>query len=363
VMLTTGTWVEVELVGKGTQNTDVDGNFTFVDVVPAGTHTIRASATAASNGEKTNINVSSAQTTDIGTITLIAGDGDNDGNIGAMDFWMMWRAFYNYNPEADFNHDGRINGDDFTILYNNFFKGTTRSVRTKAMQEGGKISLSSIKEVMLGETFTATLNIDTDNMVAGESIIQFDPKFLEFVKVEGKSSLWNAAKLEDGRIRLIFGVNLGEKARRGQQEVISLVFKAKKLGKTSIVPMDSMVVKEGEGASLSEEKVEILIKQAVPSSSALFQSFPNPAENGCWIPYQLAKDADVSLIIYNIVGQKVAEVNAGYKPAGFYTKAEDGCAIFWDGKNSANQPVAQGLYFYQLKAGDFTATRSMILRK
>ena len=99
---------------------------------------------------------------------------------------------------------------------------------------------------------------------------------------------------------------------------------------------------------------------ASPQVSALFQSFPNPAREGCWIPFQLAMDNEqLSISIYNILGQKVKTIEAGPKKAGFYTTKD--MAIYWDMKNDSGQNVAKGLYFYQLKAGKFTATKSLVV--
>ncbi|MEW6482141.1 MAG: FlgD immunoglobulin-like domain containing protein, partial [bacterium] len=100
-----------------------------------------------------------------------------------------------------------------------------------------------------------------------------------------------------------------------------------------------------------------------PQVSALFQSFPNPARDGCWIPFQLAIDSDqLSISIYNIVGQKVRAIDVGPRKAGVYTEAKQGSAVFWDGKNDSGQKLANGLYFYQLRAGEFSACKSMVVR-
>jgi hypothetical protein len=98
----------------------------------------------------------------------------------------------------------------------------------------------------------------------------------------------------------------------------------------------------------------------LPMASALFQSFPNPANNYCFIPFNLSNDADVSLEIYNILGQKVKTIEVGQRKAGSYTQKDR--AIFWDLKNDNEQSVSKGLYFYQLKAGDFKATKAMVVK-
>ncbi len=85
--------------------------------------------------------------------------------------------------------------------------------------------------------------------------------------------------------------------------------------------------------------------------NALLQNFPNPFNPETWIPYQLAKDANVSIAIYNNEGQGVRTLQLGHQPAGLYlTKSE---AAHWDGRNNAGELVSSNIYFYHIRAGDF----------
>lgn len=95
--------------------------------------------------------------------------------------------------------------------------------------------------------------------------------------------------------------------------------------------------------------------------NALGANFPNPFNPETWIPYQLAKPSDVTLTIYNMRGVVVRELRLGHQAAGVYTSRSR--AIYWDGRNAFGEKVASGVYFYMLKAGDFTATRKMLIRK
>ena len=94
---------------------------------------------------------------------------------------------------------------------------------------------------------------------------------------------------------------------------------------------------------------------------ALGANFPNPFNPETWIPYQLSKPAAVTLTIYNIRGVVVRRLALGHQPAGIYQTRSR--AAYWDGRNALGEPVASGLYFYTLIAGDFTATRKMLIRK
>ena len=100
---------------------------------------------------------------------------------------------------------------------------------------------------------------------------------------------------------------------------------------------------------------------ALPEETTLLPNFPNPFNPETWIPYQLAKPTEVTITIYAVNGQMVRTLTLGYQPAGMYQNRSR--AAYWDGRNAFGEPVASGVYFYTLTAGDFTATRRMLIRK
>ena len=107
--------------------------------------------------------------------------------------------------------------------------------------------------------------------------------------------------------------------------------------------------------------LEQLLIALTPKETALLPNFPNPFNPETWIPYHLSKDADVALRIYAVNGTLVRTLTLGYQPAGIYQSRSR--AAYWDGKNEFGESVASGLYFYTLTAGDFSATRKMLIRK
>ena len=98
-----------------------------------------------------------------------------------------------------------------------------------------------------------------------------------------------------------------------------------------------------------------------PDETALLPNYPNPFNPETWIPYQLAKDADVTVTIYDVRGGVVRRLALGHQAAGFYYGR--GRAAYWDGRNALGEKVASGLYFYTFTAGDFTATQKLLIRK
>ena len=107
--------------------------------------------------------------------------------------------------------------------------------------------------------------------------------------------------------------------------------------------------------------LEQLLALLLPKETALLPNYPNPFNPETWIPYQLAKPAEVTLHIYSVNGTLVRVLALGHQSAGQYQSRSR--TAYWDGKNAFGEPVASGLYFYTLTAGDFTATRKMLIAK
>jgi len=110
-----------------------------------------------------------------------------------------------------------------------------------------------------------------------------------------------------------------------------------------------------------QELISLADGNSIPTEDRLEQNYPNPFNPETWLPYQLAADAPVVICIYDVRGQLVRTINIGQKAAGFYlTKNE---AARWDGRDENGIRVASGVYFYQIKAGNFIATRKMAIIK
>ncbi len=93
----------------------------------------------------------------------------------------------------------------------------------------------------------------------------------------------------------------------------------------------------------------------------LLQNFPNPFNPETWIPFRLAAESRVTIHIYNLVGQLVRRLSVGTMPAGDYSSQAQ--AVYWDGRNQVGEPVSSGIYLYTIHAGDFSATRKLLIRK
>ena len=109
------------------------------------------------------------------------------------------------------------------------------------------------------------------------------------------------------------------------------------------------------------ENLQDLLASLIPEETTLLANYPNPFNPETWIPYQLAESAEVTLTIYDMNGEMIRRLRLGHQSAGMYQSRSR--AVYWDGRNQLGESVASGLYFYTLTAGEFTATRKMLILK
>ncbi len=107
--------------------------------------------------------------------------------------------------------------------------------------------------------------------------------------------------------------------------------------------------------------LDLSASPARPVATQLRAPYPNPFNPETWIPYHLAERAHVRIFIYDLTGKLVRTLELGERAPGSYL--DPSRAAHWDGRNDAGEPVASGVYFVQFHAGDFRASRKMILEK
>ena len=108
--------------------------------------------------------------------------------------------------------------------------------------------------------------------------------------------------------------------------------------------------------------LEQLLAALTPKETTLLPNYPNPFNPETWIPYRLAREAEeVAITIYDTKGTQVRRLALGNQAAGYY--AERGKAAYWDGRNEDGEVVASGIYIYQFRAGDYAASRRMVIVK
>ncbi len=109
-------------------------------------------------------------------------------------------------------------------------------------------------------------------------------------------------------------------------------------------------------ADLGDFTVNVDENEGIPTAFSLAQNYPNPFNPETTVRYQLAAPSDVTIHIYNILGQRVKTLVDAFQPTGAYS-------VQWRGTNDRGLPVATGVYIYHMKASDFVQVKKMLFLK
>jgi hypothetical protein len=135
---------------------------------------------------------------------------------------------------------------------------------------------------------------------------------------------------------------------------LSLVYNDWSSGKPRVAHVNPEV--EGNPIDLTNAKPVPGSEPNVPTHYSLDQNYPNPFNPSTTLAYSLKEAGHVTVSIFNVLGQNVKTLVNEYQDAGFYTK-------IWDGHDDSGSEVASGIYFYRIKAGDFSDIKKMVLMK
>jgi hypothetical protein len=112
------------------------------------------------------------------------------------------------------------------------------------------------------------------------------------------------------------------------------------------------------GYAVLLDKVELLgtvgisqLGNNIPKKFALSQNYPNPFNPTTKIKFDVPKNGNVTLEVFNNLGQVVSTLHNGYTNAGYYETSFDGSRL------------TSGIYFYRMTTPDFVMTKKMILVK
>ena len=235
-------------------------------------------------------------------------------------------------------------------------------------------------QVDVGDTFTVHLKAENvDDLAGWQTDIVFNKAVLsalsvsegDFLKQGGGRTFFAAGTIGNvtGKITGLQAVQLskGEMSRQGT--LLSVRFTAIASGESGLT-VDNFQAgsRRGEKIRATPSGITVVVGGDTPappvlrpSETALLANYPNPFNPETWIPYQLAESAEVTVHIYAASGVLVRTLMLRHQAAGIYQRRSR--AAYWDGRNGMGEPVASGIYFYTLTAGDFTATRKMLIRK
>ena len=212
------------------------------------------------------------------------------------------------------------------------------------------VSLANVA-ALIGYGFA--LNYESDKF----EFVSVAPADEDLLKSTGGETLFHHV-VADGQITVANGLYNGT-AISGGGDVVRFVFRVLREFEDNarFEIADGLVFDPGQ---LSNPAVVagVLELQSTPREFALHQNFPNPFNPDTTIKYDLAESADVTLQIYNVLGQVVRTLVASEaQNAGRYQ-------IRWNGMDDRGVPVSSGIYFYQISAdGKFSDVRKLMLLK
>lgn len=293
---------------------------------------------------------------------FVFGDADGSGSVSISDAVYMINYIFAGGPApnplraGDANDDASTNITDCVYLVNYIFAGGPAPVRpcgssTFALARGHAATASTsatanAENHLLVNTSSGTpiqalqLNFAPTGQIADFSVNCIDPRFQVF-------SGWVDGEYRVGVIDLTGKTTLPA----GTHDLLTISYEGDgELVLTSAIVVDSDAREMNVTISSSKSS------STLPTEFALAQNRPNPFNPSTEISFSLPKPAEVTLSIYNILGESVATLAEGLRTAGTH-------AVTWDGRDKNGRVVASGVYFYRLDAGEFSATRKMLLLK
>ena len=314
--------------------------------------------------------------------TVVDGDGNRivglfgaDSRVDYDDFFIFADHFGLtaesdlYEAAFDIIPNDVIDVDDFFAFAESFGKevaGIGKAVPTKAglnSEARFYIDNAAAELPRVGEEMALLVSLEDFAEVRGYGFtVNFDNRYLEFVEPRFENNPLGEAGLAqprvianaDGEIHI---AAFGETVSEGDLGV-TLVFRSIEEIEESLVEVMAGGVQDGSyGLNRMTDPVAIRVETR-PEVYALENNFPNPFNPETTIKYQLPDANEVTLEVFNMLGQVVRTmVDREFQNAGRYTYQ-------WDATNDSGQPLSSGIYFYRVTAGgEFQSHKKMLLLK
>ena len=207
------------------------------------------------------------------------------------------------------------------------------------------------------------VELQSDGLIAGlQATVRFDPSAVSVgtpVLAGSAAGLSLDASVKSGVLRfVVFGSQPGQGivARSGAVLLIPITLR----NGTNELP--SLELSDVVVASAQAQRVPVTIgapvkAAALPMAFSLSVNRPNPFNPSTQIAYEVPQQAQITLAVYNVLGQEVARLVNAVQQAGHYT-------VTWDGRNAQGQAVSSGVYLYRLASSTgYIQSRRMVLLK
>ena len=167
------------------------------------------------------------------------------------------------------------------------------------------------------------------------------------------------SSVKDGIVKILAFSLTGDQIILGEGAEVLIPVKSigNYLGNVNLEVMDMVIAAPDATEIQSNSYVgEITVGMDIPTNYDVQQNFPNPFNPTTTINYQLPKDSQIALVIYNMLGQEVKTLVNDNLDAGYYS-------VTWDGTDNSGKMIASGEYLYSITADDFNKNMKMVFLK
>ena len=296
----------------------------------------------------------------------LAGDFDSDGAVGFSDFLLFAANFgkENFDLPFDLDNSGKVDFADFLIFASNFGSGANKPVKPAVLRSRGeelpRLSFSVLSGGQENEVSVNVTGLKLPAIKGFSGLLRFDSEATELlgVTIEGASSISEASK-DDIAIQTshvpgeVWLADILD-SPADPTDLMALRFRVRDSRLEQTITMGQVEIVDALGAVHPVMGGRLLGWLPVPSDYALNQNYPNPFNPMTNISYQTPEAGNVSLVVYNLLGQEIRKLVNGHHSAGYHS-------VFWDGRDELGRGVASGVYLYRLNSGEFSGLRRLVV--
>jgi len=264
---------------------------------------------------------------------------------------------------ADVDHDGDVTPTDASIIMQYVVELIWEFPEPQQSSPSIDISncLISLPDLVAeaGDSIDVPIRLTAKDVYAGYFALSYDSELLKPLNVSvTEFTKENSVeyKSENGMLKISMA---GSESITLEEAILNISFEVlPKAAEGTTTPIKFERASLNDFSGITKKDGSITVN---PTATVLHQNYPNPFNPETWIPFKLAKDANVVVTIFDLNGKIVKTIDLGKKQVGSYMTKEK--AVYWDGKNELGEHVASGIYFYSLQANNFSCVKKMLIIK
>jgi hypothetical protein len=325
-------------------------------------------------GVDAHISAGPAQTVNI-VNQVYHGDVNNDGVLDILDMLLIVDHILGNITltgdqflRADINTDGSVNVQDLALLQNYILTGTLPpSPCVAPVAPVGPVIVArgnGLAKMNSGMDVKLTFHITAMGIaVQMESAVKVKGMQLEFGSVSSVLNNVNVSTLlgegyyyqSNDKVRVLMYNQHANVLEPGQYIVGDIPFALMRPGSVTV---DNVVVAGIDNRKIQNVEIEITQSAApeLPVDFMLYQNYPNPFNPTTSITFSVPQTSDVSLVVFDLLGQQVNTLFEGRMDRG--TKV-----VTWDGRDYRGVQASSGMYIVRMTAGSYIESRKMVLMK